>query len=100
MVRLDDGSRSGGGFVLHLSDTRSFQVKLGLGNGSNNSAELSAYKSLLSFSLQMGISRFEVYGDSLLVANWLRQAQQCRNIFLVPLVDEILQLKLVFTSFF
>jgi len=71
---------SGGGAVLHLSDTHSYTISMGLGEGSNNFAELMSLKLLLIFALEKGCTKITCFGDSLNVINWVNNTQECRNL--------------------
>ena len=42
---------SGGGFILHINEQHYYSVKMGLGGGTNNYAELVTLRHLLHFSL-------------------------------------------------
>ena len=59
----------GAGGILYFKDDHFITFKAGLGIGSNNFAELSAVKLLIYLALDKQISRFQIYGDSLLVIN-------------------------------
>jgi ribonuclease HI len=82
----------GGGFVLHLSENHSFHIKLGLGQGTNNYAELLTLKLLLLFAKEKDLLHLQIFGDSMIVINWARKLQQCHNIFLLPILEDILRL--------
>jgi ribonuclease HI len=49
----------GGGVILHLSNSVSFKIKMGLGPGSNNFAELMTLKLILSFSKEKNVSSLQ-----------------------------------------
>jgi hypothetical protein len=55
-VSQNDAQNSGGGDVLHLSNTHSFNLKMGLGPRTNNYAYLMSLKLLLTFAREKGIS--------------------------------------------
>jgi len=72
-------NRCGGGAIFHLSDSHFFVLSAGLGEGSNNYAELMSLKLLLIFAIEKGCKRLNVYGDSMNVINWISLTQECRN---------------------
>jgi len=89
----------GGGAVLYLSDSHSFTISMGLGEGSNNFAELLSLKLLLLFALEKGCSDITCFGDSLNVINWIKQTQDCRNLRLGNLLADIQLIILRFDNF-
>jgi hypothetical protein len=60
----------GGGFTLHLTSSHSFHTKLGLGQGTNNHAELLTLKLLLAFAKENDLRHIQIFGDSQIVVNW------------------------------
>jgi ribonuclease HI len=70
----------------------SFHIKLGLGQGTNNYVELLTLKLLLLFAKEKEILHLQIFGDSMNVINWARKLQQCHNIFLLPILEDILRL--------
>jgi len=86
----------GGGAVLHLSETHHFTLSMGLGEGTNNFAELMSLKLLLIFALEKGCSTIACFGDSLNVINWVNHTQECRNLRLGNLLSTIRMLMLRF----
>ena len=89
----------GGGVVLHLSDSHSFIFSMGLGEGSNNYAELLSLKLLLIFALEKGCTSLICFGDYLNVINWIKQTQECRNLRLVNLLSSIRMILLHYDYF-
>ena len=79
----------GGGAILYLSDSHYFSLTMGLGAGSNNYAEIMSLKLLLIFSIEKGINKLTVLGDSLNVINWTMQIQDCRNVRLANILSSI-----------
>eukprot|EP01018_Ginkgo_biloba_P032904 Gb_28853 [translate_table: standard] len=65
------------------------QGRAGLGFCTNNFVELMALKLILLLANEKGVSRLQVFGDSLNVINWMRETQNCASIFIPPLVEEI-----------
>lgn len=70
----------GGGAILYLAENHSFTLTMGLGQGTNNFAEIMSLKLLMIFALEKDCTSLSVFGDSLNVINWIRQTQDCRNI--------------------
>ena len=72
-----DGSTSrnpkicGAGGIRFLKDDHYITFKAGLGEGTNNFAELYALKLLISLSLKKQIKHIQIFGDSMLVINWI-----------------------------
>jgi ribonuclease HI len=94
----ENGDRCGGGGVLFLTPSHFFNLKWGLGQGSNNFAEILALKLLLTFASEKEISNLQIFGDSMLVINWLWKSQQCHNIILSPILDEVFTIANIFTN--
>ena len=86
----------GAGAVLYLTKDHFFQLKWGLGEGTNNKVELLALYMLLIFAHEKEIQVIQIFGDSMLVTNWINNAQQCHNIHLTPILEEVSQLKSTF----
>eukprot|EP00253_Pinus_taeda_P027180 PITA_27180 len=80
----------GGGFVLYINDHHRFFVKLGLGIGSNNFAELSVVHGLLHFALSRQIHSITILGDSLVVINWINNITHCHSHTLSNLLHDTL----------
>jgi ribonuclease HI len=55
----------------------------------NNFAKLMSLKLLLLFSLEKDVHTIQLFGDSLLVINWIHKSQRCHNIILSPLFKEV-----------
>ena len=71
---------------------------MGLGTGSNNYAELMALKLLLCFAIESNCQNLQVFGDSLVVINWMNKIQRRRNTSLVALFEEVNRLLANFES--
>jgi ribonuclease HI len=69
------------------------KLKVGLGRGSNNFAELMVLKLSLILAAERGVSCLQVFGDSLLVRNWMNGRNQLKNFLLQPVLDEFLAIK-------
>jgi ribonuclease HI len=65
----------GGGGCLYINDQHFFLLRAGLGAGTNNFSELLALKLLLLFAVEKGCNTLQVFGDSLLIINWVNQEQ-------------------------
>jgi ribonuclease HI len=61
-----------------------------LGQGTNNFAEILTLKLLLTFAKVKDLRHIQIFGDSIIVVNWERKPQQCHNIFLLPILEDIL----------
>ncbi len=59
----------GGGFILHINEQHYYSVKLGLGGGTNNYAELITLRHLLHFSLGHKCINLQIFGDSKIIIN-------------------------------
>jgi hypothetical protein len=46
------------------------------------------------------VKSIHIFGDSLNVINWARKTQRCHNIFLLPLLEEVLRILDTFDSFY
>ena len=75
--------------IIHLSPYRSIHFATGLGEASNNQAELAAVNILLRLTLELGVDRLQVAGDSLLVVDCLKMHKAPVDIFLLPLFEDI-----------
>ena len=51
---------------------------------------------LLIFAHEKGIQGIQIFGDSMIVINWMNNAQRCHNIHLTPILEEVAQLKSTF----
>jgi hypothetical protein len=61
------------GFNLFLSKSHYFIFKENLGSGTKNIGELMALFYMFKFSLDEDMRTLQVFGDSLLVINWMRE---------------------------
>jgi ribonuclease HI len=95
----NEGSHCGGGAMIFLSESHCFKLKWGLGPGSNNYAELMALKLLLTFVGEKGINNLQLFGDSMVIINWIRKIQKCHNIRLQPLLAEVFIILDTYTNF-
>ena len=70
----------GGGAILNLDGNQSFELITGLGEGSNNRAELLSLQLLLFFAAEKGCRTIRIFGDSLNVINWVKRIQTCSDL--------------------
>ena len=89
----------GGGAVLFLAESHFFVMSMGLGEGTNNFAELMSLKLLLIFALEKGCNDLNFLGDSMNVINWINQIQECRHMRLAHTLHSIRLLLSRFNSF-
>jgi len=75
LVGFFDGAavdgHGGCGFTLYISRDHRFQGWMGIKSCTNNMAELTAAWSLLFWAHTLHIKELKIYGDSLLVIDWL-----------------------------
>lgn len=89
----------GGGEVLHISETHSYKIQMGLGRGTNNYAKLVTAKNLIQCALLKQCTNMQLYGDSKLVINWINKKHICNAYTLKHILDEIHRLVSFFDSF-
>lgn len=82
-----------GGILLHLSDTHYFHLRLGLGPGTNNHAELITLRHLLYFALSKNCRQLQIFGDSKIVIDWANNKTICHDFSLKHILEEIVFLK-------
>ena len=82
--------------MLFMSHSHYFKIKMGLGNGTNNFAELMALKLLLCYANERGCKILQIFGDSMIVINWKNKVKKCLNITLVALYEEVQRLTSTF----
>ena len=78
-----------------MTEDHSYRLKWGLGTRTNNKLELLALYMLLIFAHEKGLRRLQIFGDSMIVINWINNAQRCHNIQLTPILEEVTQLNLM-----
>ena len=71
---------------------------MGLGSGTNNFAELMTLKLLLCFAIERNCKKLQVFGDSMVVINWINKTQRCRNTSLDTLFEEVYRILANFES--
>jgi ribonuclease HI len=69
-----------------------------LGAGTNNYSEILALKILLLFVVEKGCKTLQVFGDSLLIINWVNIVQRCHITRLVPIFEEVMRIITAFDS--
>lgn len=79
----------GVGAVLYLKEGHFFRARWGLGEGTNNKAELLALYMLLLLAHEKGIQWLQVFKDSSVIINWINISQRCHNILLSPILEEV-----------
>ena len=65
---------------------------MGLGAGTKNYGELLSLKLLLQFALEKGCRNLQIFGDSLIIINWVNKIQHCRTLSLNTLYEEVTRL--------
>jgi len=89
----------GGGAVLFLAEDHFFKIAIGLGEGSNNYAEILSLKMLLVIAIEYSIKDISIYGDSMNVINWTKGTQRCLNLNLENLLEDVLMLLSYFETY-
>ena len=89
----------GGGALLFLSDDHFFKIAVGLGEGTNNYAEILSLKMLLVFAIEQSVKDLSIYGDSMNIINWTKGTQRCINLNLENILEDVLMLKSSFEYF-
>ena len=88
---------SGGvGGLLFIFDHHWYKFLAGIGPTTNNLVELSSIMMVLKLAISKGVSFKHIFGDSLLVVDWLNEERYPKNIFLKPLFQETYRLLVVF----
>lgn len=88
----------GGGFILYISEKNSFKVQMGLGEGTNNYAELITLIHLLHFALAHDCTTIQLFGDSKININCFNNKNHCHAISLRNIFDEVIIFKAVFNT--
>jgi ribonuclease HI len=65
--------KGGSGGILYLSSNHSIYFKAGIGQETNNYCELMALKLVLRLAQEFGVSQIQIFGDSLLVIQWMHK---------------------------
>lgn len=90
---------SGGCFVLHINENHRYLVKMGFGRATKNFAELSTIQNLMHFTLTHQQSNINIFGDSLMVVNWINNVTTCHAHTLNNILHDAQTLKVAFNHF-
>ena len=82
--------------ILYLKDDHYITFKADLDTCTNNFAEICALKLLLSLALGKQISKIMIFGDSLLVINWVTGKIRIHNLELSQIVHEVIKISDLF----
>ena len=88
----------GGGAILYLSNQHYYNIRMGLGPGTNNYVELQSLRLLLIFARDISCDSIQIFGDSQLVTNWFNNISQCHSHTLSALLHEVHHLRTLFDS--
>eukprot|EP00253_Pinus_taeda_P023686 PITA_23686 len=80
----------GGGFLLFKNDQHFYKVKLGLGPGTNNFAEIISLRHLLHFALGHNCMHIHIFGDSKIIIDWFNNIAECHTHTLRNILDDII----------
>ena len=89
----------GEGQYSFFLDHHFFELMVGLGEGSNNLAELLSLKLLLIFAAKKGCRSINVCGDLMNVINWIKGFQLCYNLRLDKIISSIRAILDTYVSF-
>ena len=81
------------GLIIHLNPHKSLKSSVGLGNETNNFAELTTLKLLLFWLIHLGISMIQIFEDSLNTIKWFNGSIKCHNYMLSAHLEETMHLK-------
>jgi len=70
--------------------------RAGLGEGTNNYAEVMALKLIILLAAEMEIKNINIMGDSLVTIKWANKQSDCHIMRLRPIIEEIHQLSSLF----
>jgi len=73
--------------ILYLGSNHYILFKVGIGKETNNFYEPTTLKLMLQLAQEYGVSQLQIYGNSLLVIQWLRKEATIINFTLQPLYD-------------
>ena len=93
-----DPTVCGVGAILFLEEGHYFRARWGIGEGTNNKVEILALYMLLLLAHDKGVQKLQIFGDSMIIINWINQTQRCHNIQLNPILEEVAQLKTTFNQ--
>eukprot|EP00253_Pinus_taeda_P015318 PITA_15318 len=86
-------NKAGAGICIHINQEQSLKAFVGLGQGTNNYAELAALRLLMCWALKKNILSIQIFGDSMNVVKWVNGKSMCKNQILKTLLDDIASLK-------
>eukprot|EP00253_Pinus_taeda_P016622 PITA_16622 len=86
-------NKVGAGICIHINQEQSLKASVGLGQGTNNYAELAALRLLMCWALKKNILSIQIFGDSMNVVKWVNGKSMCQNQILKPLLEDIISLK-------
>ena len=72
---------------------------MALVHGSNNYVELCALKLMLCFAREKNCTHLQMFGDSIIVINWINKVQLCHSVFLNSVMAETQRLMEELDSF-
>eukprot|EP00253_Pinus_taeda_P008825 PITA_08825 len=90
-------NKAGAGICIHLSQDHLLKASVGLGQGTNNYAELAALRLLMCWALKRNLLSIQIFGDSMNVINWVNGNSMCHNQILKSILEDIVSLKSHFT---
>lgn len=88
-----DPIRCGGGIMLQFDGHNYIHFSAGFGTETNNFAETSSLRFLLTKALEWGIHSIHIFGDSKLTIDWAAGTHQCSIIHLRPIMNDIFLIK-------
>ncbi len=71
---------------------------MGLGEGTNNFAELMTLRHLMHFALNHDCRDIQIFGDSNIIINWINKNSRCDAHTLLNILDEVMHLKSLFNT--
>lgn len=86
----------GGGFLLYKNEQHFYKVKMGLGPGTNNFAEIISLRHLLHFALGHNCLHIHIFGDSKIIIDWFNNTTECHTHTLLNILEDINILKAQF----
>ena len=86
------------GLSIYLNDQHYYNIRMGLGPGTNNYAELQSLRLLLIFARDIHCDSIQIFGDSQLVTKWFNNLSHCHSHTLSALLREVHHLRALFDS--
>lgn len=53
---------------------------------------------LMILAHENGVQKMQIFGDSMVIINWINQTQRCHNIYLISILEEVDHLKTTFNQ--